>query len=67
MKEALEKEREFKLKTAHYFFNPICIAKGYLEIAKEEKEYKFVDRALKAIERIEKVVKNIVTEGKIKE
>ncbi|KAA0011048.1 hypothetical protein B6U81_02550 [Thermoplasmatales archaeon ex4484_30] len=67
IEKALENEREFKRKTAHYFFNPICIAKGYLEIAKEEKEYKFVDRALKAIERIEKVVKNIVTEGKIKE
>ena len=68
MKEALEKEREFKLKTAHYFFNPICIAKGFLELALEEEDGK--DKILKAIEaikRVENVVKNITKRGEIHE
>ena len=65
---ALEQEREFKLKTAHYFFNPICIAKGFLELAKEEENGKNkIEKAIKAIERIEKVVKNITQKGEIKE
>ena len=65
---ALEKEREFKLRAAHYFFNPICIAKGFLELAKEEKDGKNkIDKAIKAIERIEKVVENITQKGEIKE
>ena len=29
-KRALEKERKFIEDTSHYFFNPICVAKGYL-------------------------------------
>ena len=68
MKEALEKEREFKLRTAHYFFNPICIARGFLELALEEEDGK--DKILKAIEaikRVEKVVKNITKRGEIRE
>ncbi len=68
IKKALEREREFKLKTAHYFFNPMAIAKGYLEIALEEKNVE--DKILKAIEainRVERVIKNIVTRGEIKE
>ncbi len=68
MREALEKEREFKLRAAHYFFNPICIAKGFLELALEEKDGK--DKILKAIEainRIEKVIKNVTKRGEIRE
>ena len=30
---ALEKEMHFKLDTAHYFFNPLCIAEGNLDLA----------------------------------
>ncbi|HEC77300.1 MAG TPA: PAS domain S-box protein [Thermoplasmatales archaeon] len=67
MKKLLEKEMEFKLRTSHYFFNPICIAKGFLELAKEEDGIDKIDKALKAIDRIEKVVKNIITKGEIKE
>ena len=65
---ALQEEKEFKMKTAHYFFNPIAIAKGYLELAMEEKDGK--DKILKAIEainRVEKVVKNVTQRGEIRE
>jgi PAS domain S-box-containing protein len=67
VKEALEKEREFKLRTAHFFFNPLAIAKGYLQLALHEKddiEMK-IERAMKAIERVEKVVKNVTQRGEI--
>jgi len=68
MMRALEEEKKFKADTAHYFFNPLAIAKGYLEIAKEDGETKEkIEKALKAIERIEKVVKNVVTKGEIHE
>jgi len=67
MEEALEKEREFKLKTAHYFFNPLCIAKGYLELLKRDCKKEEIDRIIKAIDRVENVVKNIVIKGKIEE
>lgn len=70
MRKILEEEREFKLRTAHYFFNPIVIAKGYIELAMNqlpEKERENLQKAYHAIERVEKVVKNIVTKGKIEE
>ena len=67
MKRALEKEKEFKLKTAHYFFNPLSIAEGYLNIVKEKCDHKEIHKALEAIKRIERVVKNIIQEGEIKE
>ena len=67
MRRALEEESQFKLWTAHYFFNPIAIAKGYLEIAKEDHDIDKIEKALDAIERIEKVVKNVVTKGEVHE
>ena len=69
MKEALEKEREFKMRTAHYFFNPIAIAKGYLQLALEEENdlSTKIKKALHAIDRIEKVIKNTTQRGKIVE
>ncbi len=69
MKEALEKEREFKLRTAHYFFNPIAIAKGYLQLAIDEGNdiLPKIERAMYAIDRIEKVIKNITQRGEITE
>lgn len=67
IKDALNKEKEFKRKTAHYFFNPICIAKGFLKIAKEEGDLKYIEKAINAVDRIEKVIKNIVTKGEISE
>ena len=65
---ALEQEREFKLRAAHYFFNPIAIAKGYLElILEEEGENEKILKAIEAINRVEKVVKNVTQRGEIVE
>ncbi|MEA2053938.1 MAG: PAS domain S-box protein [Candidatus Thermoplasmatota archaeon] len=71
LKIALEQEREFKARTAHYFFNPLCIAKGYLELAMKDERDADQREKLKAIinavERVESVVKNVVTKGEIRE
>jgi len=67
LRKALEKEKEFKMRTAHYFFNPILIAKGYLEMVREKCHHEEIEKAIRAIERIENVIKNIVREGEIKE
>lgn len=68
LKEALQNEKEFKLKTAHYFFNPIAIAKGYLELAMEEGgEKEKIKKAIIAINRVEKVVKNVTQRGEVVE
>jgi len=60
-KRALELEKQFKLEAAHYFFNPIAIAKGYLDLAIDEvpeKQKEKLKAAKHAIARVEKVVKN---------
>ena len=71
MKRILEQEKEFKLATAHYFFNPIAIAKGYLSLAMEkaydEDQVEKLKAAEHAIERVEKVVKNVTQKGEIYE
>jgi len=69
-KRALELEKQFKLEAAHYFFNPIAIAKGYLELAMEEvpeKQKEKLKAAKHAISRVEKVVKNVTQRGEIRE
>ncbi len=60
IEELLEKEKRMKAMLAHYFFNPIAIAKGYLQLSLENNEDEKIEKALKAINRIEKVVKNII-------
>ncbi|RLF47557.1 MAG: hypothetical protein DRN10_03730, partial [Thermoplasmata archaeon] len=70
MKRVLEEERRFKMDTAHYFFNPITIAKGYLHLAMEEAPdecKKKIESAYHAITRVEKVVKNVTQRGEIRE
>ncbi|MBC7128428.1 MAG: MEKHLA domain-containing protein [Thermoplasmatales archaeon] len=67
VKEALEREMDFKARAAHYFFNPLVIAKGYLELAKEEDGKDKIEKAIKALERIEKVIKNVTQRGEIVE
>ena len=67
LNKALEKEIDFRLKTAHYFFNPIAIAKGFLILAIEEGGNGKLKKVLKALERVEKVIKNIVEKGEITE
>lgn len=70
MERALEKERDFKLRAAHHFFNPISIAKGYLDLTLEElaeQQKQKVEAARNAICRVEKVVKNVTQKGEIHE
>ncbi len=70
IKEIHEKEKRFIERISHYFFNPICIAKGYIQLAKEnvgEEDIIMLEKAKVAIERVENVVKNIVKEGEIYE
>ncbi len=68
MERALEKERVFKLKTAHHFFNPISIAKGYIDLVSEdisEEDRQKILAARGAIQRVESVVKNATQRGEI--
>jgi len=70
VEKALQQEREFKLRTAHYFFNPIAIAKGYIDLAMEElpeEQREKLKAAENAIARVEKVVKNVTQKGEIHE
>jgi len=70
LERALEEERQFKAKTAHYFFNPLCIAKGYLELVMsevEDNQREKLEAVRQAVERIENVVENVVTKGEIHE
>ncbi|MFO8133666.1 MAG: hypothetical protein R6U10_07050 [Thermoplasmatota archaeon] len=67
---ALEEELCFKRDTAHYFFNPICIAEGNLELAHlktSEDVDKELGEAARAVERIKNVVVNVVEKGEIHE
>ena len=66
----LEREREIKMEMAHYFFNPIAIAKGYMYLIMENlprNEKENLEKAINAVDRIENVVKNMVTKGEIHE
>jgi len=71
IKEVHEKEKKFIERVSHYFFNPICIAKGYIHLARDkivnEEDAIMLEKANMAIERVENVVKNIVREGEIHE
>ena len=67
---ALRLEQKFKQNAAHFFLNPIAICKGYLELATKEgniDEHEYLQQAHNAIQRIEKVIQNIVETGQIKE
>lgn len=59
----------FKENISHYFFNPIVIAKGYIDLMLDESKNAGEKQKLKkiknAIERIEAVVKNTIMYGKI--
>ncbi|MCD6171600.1 MAG: PAS domain S-box protein [Thermoplasmata archaeon] len=67
MEQALKLEREIKNRIAHYFLNPIAIAKGFLMLSIEERKNDEIKKALNAIERIEKIVENIIRKGRIEE
>ena len=38
----LKREKEIKLKMAHHFFNPIAIAKGYMNLMADAPMLKFL-------------------------
>jgi len=70
MKRVLEKEKKFLEEVSHYFFNPLCIAKGYLELSIPNADpslRKKLETTKQAVIRVENVVKHIVMEGKIYE
>ncbi|MCD6480981.1 MAG: PAS domain S-box protein [Thermoplasmata archaeon] len=70
MQKVLEKERKFLEEVSHYFFNPLCIAKGYLELSIPNADpalRKKLETTKQAVIRVENVVKHIVMEGKIYE
>ncbi len=70
MHRALELEKRFKADAAHFFLNPIAIAKGYMEIAMEEMSEGCREKIMSsrnAVTRVESVIKNIVERGEIRE
>ncbi len=70
MERALHLEKQFKADVAHFFLNPIAIAKGYMELAMEhmpEDCRNKIAASRDAIKRIETVIKNIVEKGEIHE
>ena len=70
MQRALEKEKKFLEEISHYFFNPLCIAKGYLDLSIPQADpalRRKLEITKQAVTRVENVVKHIVIEGKIYE
>ena len=70
MQKVLERERKFLEEISHYFFNPLCIAKGYLDLSipnADPSMKRKLEITKEAVTRVENVVKHIVTEGKIYE
>ena len=70
MKEMIERERRFIEDISHYFFNPLCIAKGYIDLSLKEATPELkrkLEITRTAVDRVETVVKHVVMEGKIYE
>lgn len=71
LKDQLCRERLFKECISHHFFNPLCIAQGYLHLVLNEEsngDEKFMlEAAKKALTRIETVVKNVIYDGDLRE
>jgi hypothetical protein len=69
--QALRIEREFKLDTAHFFFNPLCIAEGNIDLTLSEISDEAIKAKLKdaqyAVQRIKKVIINVVEAGEVRE
>ncbi|RLF48844.1 MAG: hypothetical protein DRN10_01840, partial [Thermoplasmata archaeon] len=70
MKEIIEREQRFIEDISHYFFNPLCIAKGYIDLSLKEATPELkrkLEITRTAVDRVETVVKHVVMEGKIYE
>ena len=62
--QAVEREKRFIEEISHYFFNPLCVAKGYLlllerNVARDEQK-KDIEGVKRAVERIENMVIDVV-------
>jgi len=68
---AFLRERIFRESVAHHFFNPLVIARGYIQLVvddmPEDDKKKRLEAAKTAIGRIESVVKNVIKNGDIRE
>ncbi|MDD3492146.1 MAG: PAS domain S-box protein [Candidatus Thermoplasmatota archaeon] len=70
MEDVAERERRFIEDLSHYFFNPLCIAKGYIDLSLREADpalRRKLEITREAVDRVETVVKHVVTEGRIYE
>ncbi len=70
MEEIIEREKKFIEDISHYFFNPLCIAKGYIDLSLKDASpgiRKKLEITRTAVDRVETVVKHIVMEGRIYE
>ncbi len=70
-KKAISREKMFRESVAHHFFNPIVIARGYLQLVMEgtcnNDEREKLEAVKTAVGRIESVVKNVIRDGDIRE
>jgi len=70
MEEIMEREKRFIEDISHYFFNPLCIAKGYIDLSLKEATPELkrkLEITRTAVDRVETVVKHVVMEGRIYE
>lgn len=71
LKNQLCRERLFKECISHHFFNPLCIAQGYLQLVLNREsdgdEEAMLEATKQALARIETVVKNVVYNGDLRE
>ena len=71
LKNQLCRERLFKECISHHFFNPLCIAQGYLHLVLNQEsdgnEKFMLEAAKKSLTRIETVVKNVIYNGDLRE
>ena len=71
VRKAFYREKIFRESISHHFFNPLVIARGYIQLVMdsmpESDERKRLEGAKKALGRIEAVVKNVIKNGDIKE
>ena len=61
---AVEREKRFIEEISHYFFNPLCVAKGYLLLLERnvvrDEQKKDIEGVKRAVERIENMVMDVV-------
>lgn len=71
LKKQLCRERLFKECISHHFFNPLCIAQGYLQLVLNREsngdDEEMLEAARQALTRIETVVKNVIYDGDLRE